>query len=130
MLRSIFLAIFAFVSLHADIKHIYPTEALLKSGIKIIDIRTESEWRQTGIIPGSILITFFDEQGRYDADRFLQFLDSYVKKGEEFAIICRTGNRTKAVSGFLDEQGYRVIDLEGGITYLIQNGYVTVPYKK
>jgi len=52
---------------------------IVPSGIKIIDIRTKPEWIETGIIKGSILITFFDEKGQYDAAKFLSQLDSKIK---------------------------------------------------
>ncbi|MGE4296198.1 MAG: rhodanese-like domain-containing protein [Campylobacterales bacterium] len=117
-------------ALFAEVKHIHPTPALVESGIKIIDIRTEPEWQQTGIVKGAVTITFFDAQGNYDAAAFLRELDRHVDKNTEFALICRTGNRTTAVSDFLDKQGYRVINLKGGIRHLIdREGYKPVPYR-
>ena len=35
---------------------------LVASGVPLIDIRTSPEWQQTGVVPGSHLLTFFDEQ--------------------------------------------------------------------
>jgi rhodanese-related sulfurtransferase len=32
---------------------------LIKNKVPIVDIRTSDEWEQTGIIPNSILLTFF-----------------------------------------------------------------------
>lgn len=32
---------------------------LVAAGVPIIDIRTEGEWKETGIVPGSRLFTFF-----------------------------------------------------------------------
>ena len=34
--------------------------------IPIVDVRRSSEWDQTGVIPNSILLTFFDEEGNYN----------------------------------------------------------------
>ena len=42
---------------------------LMKTNTPIIDIRTSPEWDQTGVIPNSLLITFFDEKGNYDIDQ-------------------------------------------------------------
>ena len=36
---------------------------LAASGVPVIDIRTRPEWEETGIVPGSHLLTFFDERG-------------------------------------------------------------------
>ena len=114
----------------AGVKTVNATPEVVKSGIKIIDIRTEGEWFQTGIVENSIPITFFDARGNYDARKFLDKLDLHVKKGEEFAIICRTGNRTTAISEFLGKEGYNVINLQGGVVYLGQHGYKLVKYQK
>lgn len=115
--------------LMAELRHMDVNEEIVKSGIKIIDIRTAPEWKETGIVENSIPITFFDEQGRYDAASFVAELNKHVKKEREFALICRTGNRTVAVSEFLSKQGYKVINLKGGIKRLMSQGYVPEPYK-
>jgi len=125
---SLFTLLFSSL-LWADLRHVDVNEEIVKSGIKIIDIRTSPEWKETGIVENSIPITFFDEQGRYNAETFLNELTKHVKKDREFALICRTGNRTVAVSEFLSKQGYKVINLKGGIKRLISQGYVSEPYK-
>jgi len=114
----------------AGVKTINVTPEIAQSGIKIIDIRTEPEWVQTGIVKDSIVITFFDARGNYDEQKFLDKLSSHVSKSEEFALICRTGNRTTVVSDFLGKQGYDVINLKGGVVSLGKQGFKLVPYKK
>ncbi len=117
-------------SLFSQMKNEYVSPEIVNSGIKIIDIRTSPEWEQTGIVKNSILITFFDQFGRYDTDKFLKALNKHVKKDEQFAIICRTGNRTTSVGDFLSKQGYNVINLKGGVVSLVNQGYKLSPYKK
>lgn len=105
-------------------------QKLLDSKIKIIDIRTPSEWKTTGLIKGSIPITFFDEQGNYNAELFLGKLNKVVKKNEKFALICNSGNRTQVVGNFLGKElDYRVIDLQGGIQYAIAKKLPLESYK-
>ncbi|MDD2782449.1 rhodanese-like domain-containing protein [Sulfuricurvum sp.] len=105
-------------------------QPLVDSKIKIIDIRTPSEWKTTGLVKGSIPIMFFDEQGNYNAEAFLGKLNKVVKKGEKFALICNSGNRTQVVGTFLGkQQGYNVIDLAGGIQYAIGKKITLEPYK-
>jgi len=116
--------------LFAGVKTINVSQELVDSGIRVIDIRTEGEWKQTGIVKNSITITFFDERGNYDPQKFLVMLSGHVKKGEEFALICRTGNRTTAVSDFLGKNGYNVINLKGGVKRLTQQGYKLTKYNK
>jgi rhodanese-related sulfurtransferase len=115
--------------LFAELRHVEASEDVVKSGIKIIDIRTLPEWKETGLVANAIPITFFDEQGRYDAEAFIKELDKYVSKDKEFALICRTGNRTSAVSELLSKQGYKVVNLKGGMKSLMSKGYAPEPYK-
>lgn len=120
----IFLSSFLF----ADLRNVEVDEAVVKSGITVVDIRTKPEWADTGVVKGAVLLTFFDEQGRYDVDAFLKELDKHVSKDKEFALICRTGSRTAAVSDLLSKQGYKVVNLRGGMKLLLQKGYVPTPY--
>lgn len=104
---------------------------LLNSGIKIIDIRTLAEWKETGLVKGSIPITFFDERGNYNMNAFLGELNKKLKKNERFALICHTGSRTKIVGSYLGNQmGYNVINLEGGISYAISKKLPIQPYNQ
>ncbi len=66
-------------SAFAEVKNQYISQELLNSKVKIIDIRTPSEWAETGIVKGSIPITFFNEQGSYNIDEFLKELNKNVK---------------------------------------------------
>ena len=120
----IFLSSFLF----ADLRNVEVDEAVVKSGITVVDIRTKPEWADTGVVKGAVLLTFFDVQGRYDVDAFLKELDKHVSKDKEFALICRTGSRTSAVSDLLSKQGYKVVNLRGGMKLLLQKGYVPTPY--
>lgn len=125
---SLIIAFFSTL-LFAELRHVDVDKEIVKSGIKIIDIRTEAEWKETGVVENAIPITFFDEQGRYDAQAFINELNKYVKKDREFALICRTGNRTAAVSELLSKQGYKVVNLKGGIKRLMSQGYTPEPYR-
>jgi len=90
---------------------------LAASGVPVIDIRTAPEWEQTGIVPGSHLLTFFDERGNADPAAWLSKAKSIAKPGDPVVVICRTGNRTKALSQFLSQRaGYaKVYNVRNGI---------------
>jgi len=131
MKRVILLLLITITSIFAELKHEWATASFANKGIKIIDIRTPPEWRETGVVKGSYEIMFFDEKGGYDIQGFLKKLAKVVKKNEQFAIICRVGSRSGMVAEFLSENlGYKVINLKGGIMKMIRDGYKTVPYKK
>jgi len=116
-------------SLMADYTAEPISDKLMSTKIKIIDIRTPSEWAETGLVKGSIPIMFFDERGSYDLANFTHELNKHVKKGEKFALICRTGSRTQLVGQHLGTQmGYNVVDLKGGIMYAMRIKIPLVPY--
>jgi len=131
MIKKIVLALLiTMTSLMAELQHVWATPDFVNKNIKIIDIRTPAEWKETGIVKDSYPIMFFDEKGNFNVESFLNQLNSIVKKDEPFALICRVGSRTGMLSEFLSEKlGYKVINLKGGITKMIQEGYKTIPYK-
>jgi rhodanese-related sulfurtransferase len=117
------------VLLFADFKETMISEDFLDRDIKIIDIRTQGEWQETGIIEGAYTLTFFDEKGKFDEQSFMRSLESIVTKDEEFALVCRTGARTKFAGELLSQKyGYKVISLDGGVEKLIQEGYEPTDY--
>jgi rhodanese-related sulfurtransferase len=104
---------------------------LLVQKVPIVDIRTQSEWKETGIIKDAVTITFFNEQGQYDVDKFLKELNAKVDTKKEFALICRSGSRTGMLGKFLSEQlGYKIIDIQGGILDARHRNVPIVPYKE
>ncbi len=117
------------LQLNAEVINKYPTQELIDSGITIIDIRTEGEWKETGLIKGAVPITFWYSDGSYNIPLFMQELQKHVKKDETFALICHVGTRTKEVSHFLSQEfNMRVINLVGGMDHLKKLGYKTVKY--
>lgn len=102
---------------------------VVKSGITIIDIRTQPEWKESGMIQNAIPLTFFQTDGSYDAEAFIQELNKHISKDKEFALICRTGHRSTVVSDLLSKQGYNVVNLQGGMNRLMSQGYVPTPYQ-
>ena len=117
-------------SLRAEVTHVdnVALERLLEHGVPVIDIRTPEEWRETGVIEGSHLLTFFDARGRYDARAWLSGLLSIAARDEPFALICDRGVRSGLVSQLLDAQlGFqRVHDAPGGIAQWIRETRPTV----
>lgn len=97
---------------------------LAAAGVPVIDIRTKPEWVETGIVPGSHLLTFFDERGKADPAAWLARVKAIAKPGDPLIVICRSGNRTRPVSQFLSQQaGYaRVYNVRNGILAWAKEG--------
>ena len=95
----------------------------LDRGVTLIDIRRPEEWRQTGVVEGSIKATAFDANGRFQAS-FMTMLENTVQPDEEFVVICRTGNRTAMLSNWLATRGgySNVVNVGDGITRWIEEG--------
>ena len=105
-------------------------QSLQAQGVTIIDVRRPDEWTDTGIIEGSHGITFFDAQGRYDADAWLAELSELVKPDEPFILICARGVRSSKIAGFLDKRlGYSdVHNVTAGILDWIKQGEPVVSW--
>ncbi len=107
------------------------TKSTLEAKTPIIDIRTKAEWKETGVIPESHLITFYDKDGKYDQDKFISEVEKIVKKDDVFMIVCRSGNRSGKISRILVSKGYaNVINSSGGIKEAIKNSIPFIPYEK
>jgi rhodanese-related sulfurtransferase len=129
--KIIFTFLVLLSSLYATVTTQYASKELLDSKIPIVDIRTPGEWKETGLLKGAIPIMFFNEKGGYNVDAFLKELNAKVDTSKPFALICRTGSRTKLVSAFLSKEfGYNVTDLKGGIMYVKQAKLPILPYNK
>ena len=118
------------MSAQADVVDIDNAELarLAISGVPVIDIRTEGEWKESGVVPGSRLITLFDEKGRPDP-AWLEKVKGVAKPDQPVIIICRSGNRTKAGSQMLVQQGgyQKVYNVKDGIRSWAKEGRIMSP---
>jgi len=127
-IQHLFLTALAWVaaSAQAAVQHVDNAELarLMAAGVAVIDIRTEGEGKETGIVPGSHWLTFFDERGRADAAGWLKLLATIARPDQPVIVICRTEHRTRVVADFLDRQaGYRqVYNVRAGIHGWLREG--------
>ncbi len=63
------------------------TLELLQQGAAIIDVRRPDEWQLTGIVAGSHLLTFFDEYGGCQPEKWLRQLDQLVSIEQPLLLI-------------------------------------------
>ena len=130
--RYIFMLIcflFYLKSTYADIVNINNEQIkeLSKKNIPIVDIRRSSEWKQTGVVPKSILLTFFDKNGKYNFDKWYANLRLKINEEKPIILICRTGRRTKIIAEMMDKKLDNVIyNAQDGITSWINAKLPTV----
>ena len=114
----------------AEVKEIGNDEiiALMNNDVSIIDIRRADEWRNTGVIKKSSLITFFDKQGNHNKEEWMTQLKKIVNENDPVIIICRSGKRSGIVSKFLDEQANytNVYNASGGMVSWVNSKNKTV----
>ena len=99
-------------------------KALLKEGgVTLVDIRRPEEWKQTGIVEGSEMITAFTKRGGLHPEFPAKFLQRF-KPEDRVVIICRTGNRTATLArALVKELGWKnVYNVKRGITHWIKQG--------
>lgn len=112
---------------YADFKGLTPSQLqeMIDKNIVVIDIRTPPEWSETGVVPSSKKIMFFTATGQYNIDSWMQKFQRYVKdKSQPFVLVCRSGNRTGTVGGFLSKK------LKYQNVYHLQNGIKSWIYEK
>jgi rhodanese-related sulfurtransferase len=100
---------------------------LMKLNTPIIDIRTSPEWDQTGVVPNSLLLTFFDKNGKYNFESWYNKLIKITEKDQPIILICRSGRRTKIVAEMMNRKfNYLVYNAEYGIQSWIKSNLKTV----
>ena len=100
-------------------------KAKLAAGTTLIDIRRPEEWKQTGVIAGSHLLTFFDRSGNPNPQFGAELQKLISGPNDEVVFICQTGQRSKLLSEYLSGQaGFtNVSNVQGGIAHWIREGH-------
>lgn len=91
-----------FVSVDADDF----AKAIAEKGVQLVDSRTAEEY-QAGHIPGAINV----DVNSADFDKKI----STLKKNSVVAVYCRSGRRSKIAAKRISQQGFKVVELDGGI---------------
>ncbi len=101
---------------------------LLESNVPLIDIRTEGEWYETGVIKSSHLMTFFDKNGSYDFRKWMTEVGEIANENGPVVIICRSGRRSRIVSNMIIKENseYLIYHATNGIKSWIESSNKTV----
>jgi len=105
-------------------------EEMINKKVILIDIRRPEEWKQTGVVKTSKLITLYNKDGTINKNFEEKFLKAVATIKTPFIFICRTGNRTQTASSELSRLGYEnVFNVEKGITDWIKEKRPTYKVK-
>ena len=100
---------------------------LSNANVPIVDVRRSSEWEQTGVIPNSILLTFFDEKGDYNYHQWYEKLRLEIDESKPIILICRSGKRSKIIAQMMNDNFDHVIyNAKRGIISWVDEKLITV----
>ena len=125
LLLIIFILSSKFVN--ADVIHIDNRKLsnLIKKEIKIIDVRTQNEWKSTGIIKGSYLISLSNENKKFIFEDWFEIFNNKFGRNKSIIFICASGVRSNYISHLVKkkEPDLIVFNLKKGINNWIRSGY-------
>ena len=98
---------------------------LIEKEIKIIDVRTQSEWKSIGIIKGSYLVSLLNKNKKFIFEEWYQTFKNQFDNDESIIFICASGVRSNFISHLVKKKKPELIvyNLKKGINYWIRSGY-------
>ena len=125
---KILLVIFVFFTkfVNAEVIDINNRELsdLIKKEIKIIDVRTQNEWKSTGIIKGSFLISLLNKNKKFIFKDWYEMFNNKFGSNKSVIFICASGVRSNYISNLVKQKKPDLIiyNLRKGINYWIRSG--------
>ena len=98
---------------------------LIKKEIKIIDVRTLNEWKSTGIIKGSFLISLLNKNKKFIFKDWYEMFNSKFDRNKSIIFVCASGVRSNYISHLVKKKKPDLIvyNLKKGINSWIRSGY-------
>ena len=98
---------------------------LIKKKIKIIDVRTQNEWKSTGIIKESFLISLLNKNKKFIFKDWYEIFKKKFGRNKSIIFICASGIRSNYISHLVKKKDPDLIvyNLKKGINNWIRSGY-------
>ena len=98
---------------------------LIEKEIKIIDVRTQNEWKSTGIIKGSFLVSLLNKNKKFIFEDWFAMFENNFGKNKSIIFICASGIRSNYISHLVKSKDPDLIvyNLKKGINNWIRSGY-------
>ena len=90
------------------------SDAIKTPGIQILDVRTAGEFN-AGHIQNAL-------QANWNDNKEFEERTKHLDKNQTVYVYCQAGGRSAAAQSYLIEKGYKVINLEGGMSNWKMNG--------
>lgn len=105
-------------------------EILGKQDIQLLDVRANYEWKDTGIINGSKLVSIFNDDGLLNENFIKEVNENNFDKEKPVYVVCHAGFRSLEAASILKRCGFKdVISLDGGVSALMNLGYKMNEFK-
>ena len=97
---------------------------LIEKEIKIIDIRTQNEWKSTGIIKESFLVSLLNKNKKFIFEDWYATFENKFGKNKSIVFICASGVRSNYISHLVQTRkpDLKIYNLEKGINHWIRSG--------
>ena len=126
---KIFFVIFALFTkfVNAEIIDINNRELsnLIEKKIKIIDVRTQNEWKSNGIIKGSFLRSLLNKNKKFNFGDWYKMFNNDFGRNKSVIFVCASGVRSNYISHLVKNKNPDLIvyNLKKGINNWIRSGY-------
>ena len=125
---KIFFIIFALFTkfVNAEIIDINNRELsnLIEKKIKIIDVRTQNEWKSNGIIKGSFLRSLLNKNKKFIFEDWYKMFNNKFDRNKSIIFVCASGVRSNYISHLVKKKKPDLIvyNLKKGINDWIRSG--------
>ena len=98
---------------------------LIEKKIKIIDVRTQNEWKSNGIIKGSFLRSLLNKNKKFIFEDWYKMFNNDFGRNKSLIFICASGVRSNYISHLVKNKDPDLIvyNLKKGINNWIRSGY-------
>ena len=98
---------------------------LIEKKIKIIDVRTQNEWKSNGIIKGSFLRSLLNKNKKFIFEDWYKMFNNDFGRNKSIIFICASGVRSNYISHLVKNKDPDLIvyNLKKGINNWIRSGY-------
>ena len=111
---------------NAEVIHIDNRELhnLIEKDIKIVDVRTQNEWKSTGVIKGSFLMSLLNKNKKFIFEDWYAIFKNRFGNNKSIIFICASGVRSNYISHLVKKKkpDLKVYNLKKGINYWIRSG--------
>ncbi len=132
MKKLLFFFLFISNTVFGDVINIDNKELkqLIEKGIPVVDVRTEEEWKKTGIIKNSFLVSMINKKGRYSFQDWSQRFSKIKLKNNSVILMCAVGGRSYYLAKTMNgkEKNIKIYNVQKGILNWIINHNPIVNY--